>query len=199
MEVSQKTKNDLQTKKKDNYIIGYFEIKNDNSNERIINDYENVINEYFLNINESKEMVKKIKDCEIFIDEKRINFNYNYNFEKKGKYIIKYIFKKQLISTSLMFFGCKSLTSLDLSNFNAQKVTNMEYMFYGCNSLISLDLSKMNLQKVTNMEYMFYDCKSLESIDLSNVKTNNATNMEYMFFSCYSLKSLNFQILILKM
>ena len=35
-----------------------------------------------------------------------------------------------------MFFGCNSLTNIDLSNFNTQNVTNMSDMFYGCNSLI---------------------------------------------------------------
>ena len=39
-----------------------------------------------------------------------------------------------------MFFGCSSLTNLDISNFNTQNVTNMNYMFNGCDSL-----EKMNL------------------------------------------------------
>ena len=34
-----------------------------------------------------------------------------------------------------MFYDCKSLTNLDLSNFNTQNVTNMGEMFSGCNSL----------------------------------------------------------------
>ena len=54
--------------------------------------------------------------------------------------------------TDYMFFNCKSLLSLDLSNFNTQSVTNMESMFYDCKSLLSLDLSNFNTQNVTNME-----------------------------------------------
>jgi len=34
-----------------------------------------------------------------------------------------------------MFCECKSLTKIDLSNFNTQNVTNMKCMFYGCKSL----------------------------------------------------------------
>ena len=34
-----------------------------------------------------------------------------------------------------MFSGCKSLTNLNLSNFNTQNVTNMEWMFSWCKSL----------------------------------------------------------------
>jgi surface protein len=34
-----------------------------------------------------------------------------------------------------MFYGCSKLTSLDLSNFNASKVTGTSYMFNGCTSV----------------------------------------------------------------
>ena len=39
---------------------------------------------------------------------------------------------------SYMFYGCSSLTSLNLSN-------NVNNMSYGCSSLISLDLSNLIL------------------------------------------------------
>ena len=60
-----------------------------------------------------------------------------------------------------MFSSCKSLSSLDLSNFNTQNVTSMGYMFSGCKSLLSIDLSNFNTQNVTSMESMFSDCNSL--------------------------------------
>ena len=41
---------------------------------------------------------------------------------------------------SFMFFECKSLTNIDLSNFNTSKVTNMNYMFSECKSLIKIYL-----------------------------------------------------------
>ena len=34
-----------------------------------------------------------------------------------------------------MFYGCSSLSNLNLSNLNTQKVTNMKDIFKGCNSL----------------------------------------------------------------
>ena len=40
-----------------------------------------------------------------------------------------------------MFSNCRSLISLDLSNFNTQKVSSMNYMFSGCSSLIYIDIS----------------------------------------------------------
>ena len=62
---------------------------------------------------------------------------------------------------SKMFSGCNSLTNLDLSNFNTQNVTYMDYMFYNCNSLTDLNLSNFNTQNVTNMSGIFSDCNSL--------------------------------------
>ena len=55
-----------------------------------------------------------------------------------------------------MFFECSSLTNIDLSNFNAQNVTNMSFMFYKCSSLTNIDLSNFNTQNVTDMSFMFY-------------------------------------------
>ena len=90
----------------------------------------------------------------------------------------------------LMFFGCSSLTSLDLSSFDTSKVTEMGYMFYGCSSLTSLDLSSFNTSNVTNMEYMFYCCISLTSLDLSSFNTSNVRGMKNMFNGCFSLKTI---------
>ena len=43
-----------------------------------------------------------------------------------------------------MFYGCRALHSLDLSNFDTSSVINMQYMFYECGELQSIDLSKFN-------------------------------------------------------
>ena len=50
-----------------------------------------------------------------------------------------------------MFYGCNSLSSIDLSNFNTQNVTYMESMFSGCNSLIYKILSK--IYKIKNKDW----------------------------------------------
>ena len=90
-----------------------------------------------------------------------------------------------------MFFGCKSLTSLDLSHFNTANVTDINRMFTNCSSLTSLDLSHFDTHNVTDMYSMFHDCNGLTNLDLSNFDTQNVTDMRYMFFRCSSLKSLD--------
>ena len=54
-----------------------------------------------------------------------------------------------------MFYWCSSLTSLNLSNFNTNNVTNMNHMFQYCSSLTSLNLSNFNTNNVTDMSWMF--------------------------------------------
>ena len=46
-----------------------------------------------------------------------------------------------------MFYGCSSLTSIDVTKFNTQKVTNMSNMFNGCSSLTSILVSNSNHSK----------------------------------------------------
>ena len=94
-------------------------------------------------------------------------------------------------SMGLMFDGCSNLTSLNLSNFNTSNVTDMSLMFDGCSSLTSLNLSNFNTSNVTNMYGMFRGCSNLTSIDLYNFNTANVNDMRYMFYNCTRLTSLN--------
>lgn len=90
-----------------------------------------------------------------------------------------------------MFRGCASLTELDLSGSNAEKVKDMCKMFYGCVALSNLNLSGFKTGSVTDMRYLFSSCQSLESLDLSSFNTENVTSMESMFSQCSSLRSLD--------
>ena len=166
-------------------IIGIIKVVKNNFKQRIINSYENAKKEdkYLKGIENEEE----IKTCEIFINDKKIDFSYYYEFEKEGKYKIEYSFKNNLTKTCFMFSNCKSLTKLNLSNFNTQNVNTKQYMFYHCNLLISLDLSNFNTKNVTNMNFMFSNCNSLVSVDLSNFNIRNVINKKYMFFQCNSL------------
>ena len=47
-----------------------------------------------------------------------------------------------------MFGYCKSITEINLSNFDTSKVTYMNNMFFKCTSLTSLDLSNFDTSKV---------------------------------------------------
>lgn len=89
------------------------------------------------------------------------------------------------------FRGCASLTELDLSGSNAEKVKNMGNMFDGCVALSNLNLSGFKTGSLTDMQYLFSSCQSLESLDLSGFNTENVTSMVSMFSQCSSLRSLD--------
>lgn len=92
---------------------------------------------------------------------------------------------------SYMFYGCKSLTSINLSTFNTKNVKFMMGMFSLCSSLTSINLSKFNTEKLISMGSMFSYCSSLNTINLSNFQTENVEYMSYMFHNCHSLSSIN--------
>ena len=210
-EIFKELNNDLKNSKiKDNFIISEIAIENNdiNKNIRIINCYEEfIMNKCRENPNLNEEFKKKyypngklnkdlmneqeIKICEISINDKLIPFSYFHKFEEKGKYKIKYNFKTNLIRTNFMFCECKSLTNIDLSNFDTQNTINMDHMFYGCISLTNIDLSNFNTQNVTNMDGLFGECESLTNIDLSKFNTENTTNMDHMFYGCESLNKID--------
>lgn len=93
--------------------------------------------------------------------------------------------------TSISFYFCKSLTTLDASDWNVSNVTSLRNMFYGCSSLTSLDASDWNTSNVTTAETMFYGCTNLTSLDLSNWDVSGLTSMYRTFRLCTALTALD--------
>ena len=90
-----------------------------------------------------------------------------------------------------MFSNSTNLTSLNLSNFDTSKVTGMSSMFDNLHSLTTLNLSNFNTSQVTNMSDMFYGMSNLTSLNLSSFDTSKVTNMRTMFACMSNLTSLN--------
>ena len=90
---------------------------------------------------------------------------------------------------SNMFYNCYRLTSLDVSNFNTQKVENMNGMFSNFNRLTSLDLSNFDTKEVTDMSSMFWNSSALKTIYVSDkFVTTKVSSGADMFLDCSSLK-----------
>ena len=88
-----------------------------------------------------------------------------------------------------MFTNCQALTSLDVTNFNTEKVTTMKNMFADCQALTSLDLTNFNTTIVEAMFTMFNDCSALTTIYASDkfVITKDIWDA-VMFYGCTKLK-----------
>jgi len=57
-----------------------------------------------------------------------------------------------------MFFGCSSLTKVNLTNFNTRNATGLNGMFYQCSSLKKLILPNISTEGPKSMNAMFYGC-----------------------------------------
>ena len=161
------------------------------------------MNNYNLNLDDYSwdEQYKKLylegknningKNIEIYVNNKKIEFDYKYKNNEKGNIKVIFKFNKLLTSTNSIFRNCPSLESIDLSSFNTSNVNDMSGMFLSASSLKSIDLSSINTSNVKNMSGMFCLCSSLKSIDLSSLNTSNVNNMSFMLNGCSSLKSID--------
>ncbi len=91
---------------------------------------------------------------------------------------------------SYMFYNCDDVTNLNINNLDTRNVKKMNRMFQNCKSMTTLNISKFNTSQVNDMSSMFLNCTSLEKLDLTSFTTSNVTSMEYMFYRCSSLKEL---------
>jgi len=172
-------------------IIAHIKIPQSNYKARIICSCENAQQMCGLKIDNFIKNEEEIKKCLIFINEEKIDFDYYYTFPNSGTYEIIYIFHNLLNATNLMFYNCKDLNDLDLSNFNTENIINMSGMFNKCLGLKKINLKNLNTEKVTDMSWMFNECLSLTYLDLSSFKTDKVQNMGKMFNRCKSLANLN--------
>ena len=73
-----------------------------------------------------------------------------------------------------MFASCTSLTSLDLSTFKTNKVSNMSAMFYEDQNLLELDMRNFDSSNCNHFESMFE--KAYENITVV-IDKNKCSNM----------------------
>ena len=62
-----------------------------------------------------------------------------------------------------MFYGCRTLIELNLSNFNYKNVTILSKMFYRCLSLKELNFPDSNINSEVNTTNIFYGCDRLNN------------------------------------
>ena len=169
----------------DNYIHAVYLINEDEVNEDIqILNYERNDNDsensFDSNNSPNKEEIED--SCIMFLNNKRVNFRFVFNFYKPGKFTFKFAFKKNLTDASHLFAECSNLIHIDFSNFNTHKIIDMNNMFYGCEQLKSLDLTNFNTTKVEDMSEMFSGCQQLRYINLSSFKTFKVRSTFQMFY-----------------
>lgn len=85
------------------------------------------------------------------------------------------------------FFGCSSLTSVDLNWLDTSGTKTMAFMFSRASALESLDLSMLDTSSCTDFSDVFQDCTSLKEIDMTGWDTSKGATFAQMLFNCKSL------------
>jgi len=186
--------NKLCDKNKINEIIITIEIGKGDVNKNIYfldnTDYideDSKINHFHDNLKELNKL-----NTELFINDKKYEFQKYFIPKKEGVYSIRIKFNIFIKNCSYMFNECQNIINIDLSSFETNNAIDMSYMFAYCYKLKNINLFSFNTENVTDMSYMFAFCHNLSSLDLSFFNTINVMNMNNMFAYCYILKDLNF-------
>ena len=90
-----------------------------------------------------------------------------------------------------MFFGLSNLTNLDVTKFNTSKVTDMGGMFANVSNLVNLDVTHFDTNQVTNMASMFSGMSKLTNLDVTKFDTSKVTSMFFMFYGLSNLTNLD--------
>ena len=130
-------------------------------------------------------------NVELYVNDKKYNFEKFFKFDKGGEYDILLKFKIPLNDCSFMFYDCSNLINIDLSLFNTKNITNMSQIFSGCSNLKNIDLSSFNTKSVINMFGMFSGCSNLKNINLSSFNIENVINMSKFFSQCSNLTNID--------
>ena len=185
--------------KKENNLINEIKLEENNLND----DNKNyLIIEYYIskyNIIKifSEQFVKNNKDkCKIIHEEQTYDLSSTFKLTKKEKFL-KIILEENEIGKisdmSYMFYGCDSLKSINVINWNTKYVTNMSNIFSECKLLNSIEgISNWKTDEVINMSNMFYGCISLNPFpDISKWNTKKVKDISKMFSGCKSLPDLS--------
>lgn len=153
------------------------------------------INQIFEECTELRELDIRgwdISECKTFSDTQKNSYSHSLFtrcYKLQCIYGLSGLNTRNIEDFTDLFYGCRSLTSIDVSKWVTSKATRMRKMFNGCFSLTSLDVSNFDTSNVTDMGGMFEDLNSLQKLDISNFDTRKVTLIKgtYGFISSDSL------------
>jgi len=100
-------------------------------------------------------------------------------------------FENTIRTCHYMFFCLYNIIEVDLSDFDASKVTDMGAMFYSCSKIEKIKFGNIQTSSIENMHSLFFGCSKLKYLDLSNFDTSKVNSIYAMFQGCNSLIFLN--------
>ena len=140
----------------------------DNPDEKALKDKSEIVCNYFiessLNISILSQEFSVPKFFDIIINNKNIQFNRYYKFDKKGDNEVKFIFYGDF-SMDSMFKDIRELTSVNMTTEKEVKILSMKSAFEWCSSLSKFDIKGFNLNNLTSINKIFYGTQ-ISNIDM---------------------------------
>ena len=114
---------------------------------------------------------------------------------------IKMIYSgEKLLDLGYLFYNDSTTANIMfLKSFKTSNVTNMQHMFFGCKKLQFLNLSNLYFREVIDMSNMFSFCEKIEFINFGDGLNDNfsatkkLTTASCMFYCCTKLKNIIFR------
>ena len=114
---------------------------------------------------------------------------------------IKMIYSGEKLSDLgyLFYYDSTTANIMFLKSFKTHNVTNMQHMFFCCKKLQILNLSNLYFREVINMSNMFSFCEKLEAVNFGDGSNDNSsatkelTTASCMFYGCTELKKIKFR------
>ena len=105
-----------------------------------------------------------------------------------------FVYLKGLTDTRYMFLECRNLNSIQYKQSSTGKEfmpSEMQGMFFGCQSMSNVDLTLFDTKMVDNMNELFYKCYNLKNIYVDKTRWNieNVRSFTRMFSECHSLRT----------
>lgn len=101
-------------------------------------------------------------------------------------------FDSQNVTNMTRAFAQSGFESLDLSAFEGDKVTTLNYAFENCTALAEVNMSNFTAKSLTDFSLAFTGCTVLEKINLESAHTDKVTNFRGTFNACKGVSELKF-------
>lgn len=107
------------------------------------------------------------------------------NCNKLYKIDVSFMCKcKHLATISRLFSCCYSLHSIvGINNIDVSSFVSLDSVFFGCNSLTDLNLSNWRPEKCEDFSFLFNNCSSLQKLDISNFDFKSKPGSVYYAFA----------------
>ena len=115
-------------------------------------------------------------------------FKYNTSLTQDSLQAFINKFDTSSVTNMCAMFEYLSFDTIDVSNFNTDKVTDMSWMFHGGSYSNIIFGDNFNTENVTNFDGMFQELSQMINLDISIIKIKKKATINYMFGKCPNLK-----------